>query len=53
VCQQLLAIWNRAKGKERDALLWGDEVIFPGEKLLVNVNVLHDWLGRIPRCGAR
>ena len=24
--QQLLAIWNRAKGKERDALLWGDEV---------------------------
>jgi glutamate--cysteine ligase catalytic subunit len=22
----LLAIWNRAKGKERDALLWGDEV---------------------------
>ncbi|QKX56997.1 uncharacterized protein TRUGW13939_04105 [Talaromyces rugulosus] len=24
--EQLLAIWNRAKGKERDALLWGDEV---------------------------
>ncbi|KAF4628233.1 hypothetical protein G7Y89_g9918 [Cudoniella acicularis] len=24
--QQLLAIWNRAKGKEKDALLWGDEV---------------------------
>lgn len=24
--QQLLATWNRAKGKERDALLWGDEV---------------------------
>jgi len=24
--KQLLAIWNRAKGKERDALLWGDEV---------------------------
>ena len=24
--QQLLAIWRRAKGKERDALLWGDEV---------------------------
>lgn len=24
--QQLLAIWNKAKGKERDALLWGDEV---------------------------
>jgi len=22
----LLAVWNRAKGKERDALLWGDEV---------------------------
>ncbi|KAF7547229.1 hypothetical protein G7046_g9061 [Stylonectria norvegica] len=24
--KQLLAIWNKAKGKERDALLWGDEV---------------------------
>lgn len=24
--EQLLATWNRAKGKERDALLWGDEV---------------------------
>ncbi|KAK2745308.1 Zn finger-containing GTPase- Activating Protein for ARF [Onygenales sp. PD_40] len=24
--EQLLAIWNKAKGKERDALLWGDEV---------------------------
>ncbi|OCK82549.1 glutamate-cysteine ligase Gcs1 [Lepidopterella palustris CBS 459.81] len=24
--EQLLAIWRRAKGKERDALLWGDEV---------------------------
>ncbi|GAB1193344.1 ADP-ribosylation factor GTPase-activating protein gcs1 [Aspergillus pseudonomiae] len=24
--QQLLANWRRAKGKERDALLWGDEV---------------------------
>jgi glutamate--cysteine ligase catalytic subunit len=24
--QQLLAIWRNAKGKERDALLWGDEV---------------------------
>ncbi|KAI9753149.1 MAG: bifunctional tryptophan synthase trp1 [Chaenotheca gracillima] len=24
--EQLLAIWNRAKGKERNALLWGDEV---------------------------
>jgi glutamate--cysteine ligase catalytic subunit len=23
---QLLEIWNKAKGKERDALLWGDEV---------------------------
>jgi glutamate--cysteine ligase catalytic subunit len=22
----LLEIWNKAKGKERDALLWGDEV---------------------------
>ena len=24
--QQLLTIWRKAKGKERDALLWGDEV---------------------------
>lgn len=24
--QQLLAIWRNAKGKERDALLWGDEI---------------------------
>ena len=24
--KQLLTIWNKAKGKERDALLWGDEV---------------------------
>lgn len=31
----------------------GDLQMFPGEKLLVDVNVLHDWLGRIPRCGAR
>lgn len=30
--KQLLAIWNRAKGKERDALLWGDEI----EYLVVN-----------------
>lgn len=22
-----MEIWNKAKGKERDALLWGDEVI--------------------------
>lgn len=24
--QQLLTIWRKAKGKECDALLWGDEV---------------------------
>ncbi|KAI9858434.1 MAG: Zn finger-containing GTPase- Activating Protein for ARF [Vezdaea acicularis] len=24
--EQLLSIWRKAKGKERDALLWGDEV---------------------------
>ncbi len=24
--KQLLTIWRKAKGKERDALLWGDEV---------------------------
>ena len=32
-----MAIWNRAKGKEKDALLWGDEVCFlsliPGQRL--------------------
>jgi glutamate--cysteine ligase catalytic subunit len=28
--KQLLEIWNKAKGKERDAMLWGDEVrLFP------------------------
>lgn len=32
--EQLLAIWNRAKGKERDALLWGDEVLDKGDRLL-------------------
>ncbi|KUJ18009.1 glutamate-cysteine ligase-like protein [Mollisia scopiformis] len=32
--KQLLAIWNKAKGKERDALLWGDEI----EYLVVNYN---------------
>lgn len=32
--EQLLATWNRAKGKERDALLWGDEV----EYLVVTVD---------------
>ncbi|EKD20254.1 uncharacterized protein L3040_000513 [Drepanopeziza brunnea f. sp. 'multigermtubi'] len=30
--EQLLAIWNKAKGKEKDALLWGDEI----EYLVVN-----------------
>jgi hypothetical protein len=24
--EHLLAIWHGAKGKERDAMLWGDEV---------------------------
>ncbi|KAK2754704.1 Zn finger-containing GTPase- Activating Protein for ARF [Arachnomyces sp. PD_36] len=39
--EQLLAIWNRAKGKERDALLWGDEVNIPPtpvEYLVVSVD---------------
>jgi len=31
--QQLLEIWNKAKGKERDAMLWGDEVLDPPEVL--------------------
>jgi len=26
LCQQLLELWGKAKSKERDALLWGDEV---------------------------
>jgi len=30
--EQLLAIWNQAKGKENDSLLWGDEI----EYLVVN-----------------
>ncbi|KAK3501345.1 glutamate-cysteine ligase-domain-containing protein [Neurospora crassa] len=30
--KQLLEIWNKAKGKERDAMLWGDEI----EYLVVN-----------------
>ncbi|RKF62632.1 Glutamate--cysteine ligase [Erysiphe neolycopersici] len=30
--QQLLTIWNKAKSKERDVLLWGDEI----EYLVVN-----------------
>lgn len=33
--QQLLEIWNKAKGKERDALLWGDEVTRPRFNLAV------------------
>ncbi|KAK0789971.1 glutamate--cysteine ligase [Friedmanniomyces endolithicus] len=33
--EQLLAIWRRAKGKERDALLWGDEVWRPEIEYLV------------------
>ena len=30
--EQLLAVWRQARGKERDALLWGDEI----EYLVVN-----------------
>ena len=26
--KQLLSTWSKAKGKERDALLWGDEVAY-------------------------
>lgn len=37
--EQLLAIWRRARGKERDALLWGDEI----EYLVVNLDAsLHE-----------
>ena len=31
-------IWNRAKGKERDALLWGDEVSLFGFHLGRSLN---------------
>jgi hypothetical protein len=49
VVQQLLAIWNRAKGKERDAMLWGDEVCTPlmyasgsrSHSTVISVFVLH------------
>ncbi|KAK4634478.1 Glutamate--cysteine ligase [Fulvia fulva] len=42
--EQLLAIWKRAKGKERDALLWGDEieylvVAFDDEKKQVKLSL--------------
>lgn len=49
--QQLLAIWNRAKGKERDALLWGDEVILLDAFLRIYVKLRFGWSGRIScRC---
>ena len=31
--QQLLEIWNKAKHKERDAMLWGDEASRQGRIL--------------------
>ncbi|KAK4897847.1 glutamate--cysteine ligase [Elasticomyces elasticus] len=42
--EQLLAIWRRAKGKERDALLWGDEieylvVVFDDDKREVKLSL--------------
>jgi glutamate--cysteine ligase catalytic subunit len=37
--QQLLNIWRKAKGKERDALLWGDEV--SAETLLIITSTNH------------
>lgn len=42
--EQLLAIWHRARGKERDALLWGDEieylvVAFEDEKRKVKLSL--------------
>lgn len=42
-CQQLLANWRRARGKERDALLWGDEVYLRPH------NALSPW-SLTPRC---
>ena len=33
--QQLLAIWNKFRGNERDVLLWGDEI----EYLVVSYDV--------------
>lgn len=42
--QQLLAIWNKAKGKERDALLWGDEV---RDTCDINENICSNILDRV------
>lgn len=47
--QQLLAIWNRAKGKERDALLWGDEVTLLDAYLRIYIKLRFGWSGRISR----
>ena len=38
--QQLLQIWNKAKGKERNALLWGDEVCLYPSPALVHIPTL-------------
>ncbi|KIX92335.1 uncharacterized protein Z520_11943 [Fonsecaea multimorphosa CBS 102226] len=45
--EQLLAIWRKAKGKERDALLWGDEV----EYLVVAIDEEHQKV-RLSLCQA-
>jgi hypothetical protein len=50
--EQLLAIWNRAKGKERDALLWGDEVATSFIELIALFGQMaHTGSGRVP-CGS-
>jgi hypothetical protein len=50
--EQLLAIWNRAKGKERDALLWGDEVDCSSYELIaLSGQMAHTESGRVP-CGS-
>lgn len=42
--QQLLAIWKKAKSKERDVLLWGDEVQPVYETLDSMTAKMHDRL---------
>ncbi|KIX05500.1 uncharacterized protein Z518_06372 [Rhinocladiella mackenziei CBS 650.93] len=45
--EQLLAIWRKARGKERDALLWGDEI----EYLVVVIDDEHE-KARLSLCQA-
>ena len=52
VSQQLLEIWNKAKGKERDIMLWGDEVLLlpPTAVCLVQPSNILSFIGRVLGC---